>query len=250
MSIHKEALIGGLTLIRGLSACNGPNGPAGQELGRDQVSGSPALIPPNTPPATGAGGGGPNTAKLGDTCGSTDKSQICLALKYVVYTDSAGAPVVDRPTALANLASINSIWSQCNIAFQIDDFVELNPADYGLTYNTPTMKELSTIRSDLSNSTELLVVTTGAWAGSWSGSANAWTAMPSGGPFGVVLEGPVGNFGPIIAHELGHYLNLGHVNDSSDVMNAIISTGSTGLTTQQCTDARAAAGFFWIPMSR
>ncbi len=253
MGIHKEAVFGILVMALGLSACNGSDG-GSMQVAQDQVNGAPATIPPGgVGPGSGTPttGGDPSTAKLGNPCSSSDSSHMCLALKYVVYKNPAGSDVVGSATALSNLATINSIWSQCNISFQIDEFVEVNPTDYGLNYNTPTQGELDSIRSAFVDKRTLLVATTGAWSGSLgAGAANAWTTLPGGGNYGVVLEGPVGNFAPIIAHELGHYLNLDHVSDGSDVMNPIISSSSTGLRASQCSAARSAVSYYWTAMLR
>jgi hypothetical protein len=67
---------------------------------------------------------------------------------------------------------------------------------------------------------------------------------------GVVMEQPVGAYPNIIAHELGHYLNLGHVSDSANVMNPIIYSNSTRVDPSQCEAARAAATYWWTNMIR
>ena len=74
--------------------------------------------------------------------------------------------------------------------------------------------------------------------------------MPGGSPYGVVIEKPMGNFPNIVAHALGHYLNLDQVNDRTDVMNPVIDSGSTRLTRTQCNTARSAANYFWTRMQR
>lgn len=242
-----------------LAACNAPAGkPApvvedlshklGAPLAQDET-GTPAAIPSGadtTPPAVD----GP-TPDLGESCHSNDPDKICLSLKYVVYKDSQGAPVADDAQILANLSEINDIWSQCGIGFEIGERLQADPADYGLLYNTSSMGELTTIRDKLNDGNTLLVVSTGTWAGSLgAGSANAWAAMPGGGPYGVVLEAPVADTGNLVAHELGHYLNLDHYGDTSDVMNPVIYSSSRALTTAQCTAARDASVYYWAKMMR
>jgi hypothetical protein len=178
---------------------------------------------------------------------------MCLAVKYVVYDDSKGSAVVDDKAAIRNIDAINRIWSECNIGFQIDKYVAANPTQYKLAFNTANLSDLNSIRKTFQDSSTLLVVTTGSWNRSGTlgnTGANAWTNMPGEGVYGVVMESDVGTYSNIIAHELGHYLNLDHVNDESDLMNPIIYDGSTTLTQSQCNEARAAVSNYWTAMKR
>ena len=196
-------------------------------------------------------GSGPGAS--GTSCATGDPNQICLALKYVVYADSAGNEVVSRDIALKNVVAINKIWSPCRIAFQIDEYIAVLPKDFGLLFNPANSIEMIGIRRSQVDDATLLVVTTGTWNrdGSLGATgANAWTSMPEEGPYGVVLERPVGDFSNIIAHELGHYLNLGHMDDANDLMNPVIYNASTQLTALQCEKARLAAGTYWQRMLR
>jgi hypothetical protein len=223
----------------------------GQVLGRDHVVGQPGPIPSGHEPGNNPAPG-PQII-VGDSCHSDDPSRICLAIKYVVYSDSTGAPVVSQANAINNIRSVNQVWRQCNLGFQIDQWLVVRPSDYQLQYQTANYPELDDIRNSFDDDSTLLLVTTGTWnrAGTLGNtSANAWTAMPGGGPYGAILERPVGTFANIIGHELGHYLNLLHVNDTLDLLNPIIYTNSTKLTPDQCNTARAAAGFFWARMYR
>lgn len=186
-------------------------------------------------------------AMVGEGCRGDDPSLICLALKYVVFNDG-DSPVVSQADAVRNLKRINEVWNQCGIQFQIEQYVPLNPAEARLAFRTSNYPELDDIRSRLGDSRSLLVVTTGSWnrAGSLGNTtANAWTAMPNSAPFGVVMEKSVGTYPNIIAHELGHYLNLLHLHDSANLMNPIIYTRSTLIPREQCVTARQAAGYFW-----
>jgi hypothetical protein len=238
--------------LAGLTACEAPSG-GGSIVGQDQVDGTPQTIPPGggtNPDGNTDPGNGP-TPQIGPSCHSADADRICLSLKYVAYRDGNGAPTVSQAQTLTNLTQINRIWSACDIAFEIGQYEAIDPSDYGLNYNTPTSAELSTIRRQLVGDDTLLVVTTGTWAGTLgAGSANAWTSMPGGGPYGVVLEEPVGDFPNIVAHELGHYLNLDHYSSTTNVMNPQIGTASTGLTSAQCSAARSAAVYYWSAMQR
>jgi hypothetical protein len=74
--------------------------------------------------------------------------------------------------------------------------------------------------------------------------------MPGDAPYGVVLEKPVDTYSNIVAHELGHYLNLAHAGDTGDLMNPIIYDNSTVLSEYQCSAARDAATTYWQSMMR
>jgi hypothetical protein len=245
-----------LACVLSLSSVLGCEAPAnaldpGQVLGIDHVLGEPGPIPLGQQPGPVPVLGGQPV--VGDTCHSDDPQHICLAVKYVVYRDSTGAAIVDQATAINNIRAVNQIWNQCNIGFQIEQYVPVIPADYQLNYRTANFTELDDIRTTFDDDTTLLLVTTGTWdrTGTLGNSgANAWTSMPGGGPYGAVLERPVGTFSNIIGHELGHYMNLLHLSNNLDVMNPIIYTNSTQVNSGQCTTARAAASFFWAKMYR
>lgn len=235
-----------LSLLVLLSALN-----AGAAVGSatDNTTGKSAALPRTLPKAV-TGDGAP--AEIGDSCHSTSK--ICIGLKYVVYDDpSTGKPVATQADAVTNLKNLDSVWAQCDIGFQIDQYSTVNPSDYGLKFNTADASELDVIRTKFVSPASLLVVTTGAWDRSGSlgdTGANAWTNLPGSGPYGAVIEGAVATFSNIYAHELGHYLNLVHMPDETDLMDAIVYDSSTTLASDQCNTARATATTFWAKMLR
>ena len=206
----------------------------------------PPVSVPDAPPSV-------KVPLVGNTCHSIDSEHICLALKYVAYNDSKGVPVVSQNETISNVSAINQVWQECNIGFQIEEFLPLASSSYGLSFNTSKYSELDKIRQTFDDGTTLLVVTTGKWdrTGTLGNTyANAWTNLPGGDIFGAVLEEPVGTYTNIIAHELGHYLNLDHVNDTSDLMNPIVYISSNHLTASQCQASRSAAGYYWKMMQR
>lgn len=218
-------------------------------MGTDIASGVPIAIPPGYGNPTGS----LVEADLGASCLNSDPNHICLGMKYVVYVDASGNPVVSQNAVINDIITIDQIWSVCNVGFQIDSYVQADPKSYGLNLYPKDYNELDTIRGVFDDAQELLVVTTGKWDRSGTlgnTSANAWTNMPGSGVLGVLMEAPVGDYGQIIAHELGHYLNLGHVSDTSNVMNPVIYPTSTALNSNQCDAARAAAKSFWGKMFR
>jgi len=238
-----------LSVFSGCGVANNGLDPS-RLLGTDIIAGQPGPI--------FSGVGSPNVpttspqAVIGDSCAG--KVGVCLALKYVSYIDpsSAGA-VVSQAAAIANVRGINSLWSQCGLGFQIEQYQAVNADKFGLNFETAALSELDRIRNQFGDNGELLVVTTGAWDRNGTlgnSTANAWTTMPGGGPHGVVLEEPVANFSNIIGHELGHYLNLLHVQDEHALMNPIIHADSMALSADQCSIVRSATQFFWAKMYR
>jgi hypothetical protein len=189
----------------------------------------------------------------GKTCVSDDPAFLCLGVKYVVYEDSSSQPIVSPGAVEKNFSAINSIWKQCKIGFQLDELVVKNPESAGLPADTTEFSDLDRIRQAFNDKSSLLIVTTHKWKRDGSlghTPANAWTKMPGSGLYGVILEQKVGAFPNIIAHELGHYLNLYHTNENTDVMNAIIYNNSNVITKEQCATARASVGKWWSNMVR
>ncbi len=194
-----------------------------------------------------------SNTRVGDSCVTSDPNHICLGLKVVAYQDSAGVATLSQAVAISDVQAINSVWNQCNLGFQINQFEQADPVHYGLSYQPANLSELNPIRSALDETNTLLVVITGPWNRTGtlgSTGANAWTNMPGYGPFGAVLEKSVANYPNIIGHELGHYLNLDHVSDTSNLMNPIIYTSSMQLSSGQCATARSAAASYWTAMKQ
>lgn len=191
-------------------------------------------------------------ADPGNCRGGDSNHALCLGIKYVVYQSPVG-PVISRNDANRNIALLNNMWGRCQIHFEIDDFQVVNPGDFGLPFHTADYSDLDEIRSRFASDKDLLIVTTGAWnrAGSLGDShANAWTSMPGSSPYGTVIEQSVGTFANIIGHELGHYLNLQHMNGQLDLMNPVIFRDSTELQPSQCETARSTVKYYWSKMLR
>jgi hypothetical protein len=172
-----------------------------------------------------------------DGANPNDPNHINLALKIVSYKDDAGKPVLSKDQMPTVLKQMNAIMKPCNMSYRIEKVEEVNPKDMGLPFHPSSMGDLDPIRSKFDENKYLVVVNTG----SWSLPANAWTAMPGQTPSGAVLEAVVADSAGIMAHELGHYLNLDHVSDTADLMNPIIYDSSTKLEDWQCTAMRQAA---------
>jgi hypothetical protein len=201
---------------------------------------------------TAASGTGPNPS-VGSSCQNGDPNRICLAVKYVVYKDDSGQPIMSANDVVKNIEGINKLWSQCNLGFQVEQLVNPLPKDYGLEFHTADDSDLTDIRKAFVDESTLLVVTTGSWNRNGSlgnTGANAWTSMPGENPLGTVLESSVKTFSNIIAHELGHYLDLNHQDNGTNLMNPVIYDNSVNLNDAQCAKARNTAETYWQKMKR
>jgi hypothetical protein len=193
--------------------------------------------------------GGGNNVAAGESCVSNDPNQLCLAIHFVTYKDNAGTPVADEKQAAKIVAGMNRTWSQCNIAFQIDQYDAVDPTAYGLSYGAQSENELNSIRNKFSQpSNQLLSVTTGPW----SSGINGWTNMPGGGPYGAIMEASIVDYadGAIYSHEFGHYLGLDHVSGNQYLMSPSIYTSPNTITDSECQTARATANSDWVAMLR
>lgn len=225
------------------TACNSETDP-NIILGKDNVENPPGYIPPG---AVNPDGG------VGSGCNTSDPNSICLAVKFVAFKDSSGTPTVTREQAAGVVDAMNTLWSQCSINFTLENYLPVNSTDYGIRYSIANYSELTQVRNTFEDDHTLLLAVTGTWnrAGSLGGTgANAWTSLPGSGPYGAIMEKPVGTNGNLIAHEVGHYLNLGHVSDSYALMNPIIYGRSTNIYSSQCNTARSASKYFWTAMIR
>jgi hypothetical protein len=193
--------------------------------------------------------GSPSTGGDAGQCASGD---LCLALKIVAYSDGT-APVIDSRTAEDIVSRINGVWSSCGIGFRLEDFQAVEPKNVGLAEIPQNMSELPQIRGALQSSNQLLVVMTEGWgsAGNINDSgADAWTTLPGSPPYGAVIDEPVARNANIIAHELGHYLDLLHIQNRSNLLSPVVGASSRDLTASQCSRARATAQGLFASMLR
>jgi hypothetical protein len=204
-------------------------------------SGDPAPAPSATPTT--------NPSIVGDSCEGNTTGKTCLAMHFVTYTDSSGNPTATKEQAATIIRTMNQLYSQCNIAFEIEKYDPVDPTKSGLSYGAQSQNELDAIRQTYAQPTnELLGVTTGPWGT----AVNGWTNMPGGGIYGAIMEASIVDYagGIIYAHEFGHYLGLDHVSDSSNLMSPLIYTSSTNLTSSQCQEAQNVITQYWSAMIR
>lgn len=205
----------------------------------------PELAEEHLAPASGGTPYGEPCSGAGED--AEGNSRHCVALKYVAFHGTDG----EDPTPA--LEGINSIWAQCGILFQVDEYWVIDPTEHALRYDTADYEELDEIRTQFKDDRTLLVVATGTWnrSGSLGDSwANAWTYMPGHRNHGVVMEREAANFAGIVAHELGHYLGLDHWDESVNVMHPVIYERSKRLTRKQCETAKVAIEEHWLATLR
>lgn len=164
----------------------------------------------------------------------------------VSYKDSAGATVLSLDKAKKVVQEINALWQVCDIAFQIDEYVSVDPTTSGLLYGTGASSETTKIRQTYSNSTTFLVVATGPWNLSYI----AWTQMPGGAPYGVVVDADFSDQPVTVGHEIGHYMGLDHSSTLGNIMYPVVYSTDTAITTSQCSTSRSTNLNYWQAMMR
>lgn len=232
-------LIPGIALIAMIS-CSGSG----------KASASTAPGSSATPLTAQSNEGAPGQASplIGETCRTGDPNHLCLGSKWVTYTDASGTPVLTKQQAITNIGTMNQLWAQCDIGFQIEEYDAVDPTASSLAFGAESEDQLEQIRATFVNANTLLAVTTGPW----DDTINAWTAMPGGGPYGAVMEQSIVNYGNgiVYAHEFGHYLGLEHVPDAGDMMDAIIYLTSDTISPDECATARQTAQGTFAAMLR
>lgn len=176
-----------------------------------------------------------------------DSYNQCIGLKIVSYKDSNGVPSLSRTAAIELMKEVNDVWKPCDIAFQIEEYVAVDPRTLGMAYGSESQSQLTSIRREFSEKSTFLLTVTGPW----SGGTIAWTTMPSGsGPYGAIVESDYGDNPFTVGHELGHYMGLYHIRSSSNLMNPYIGSNTKALTMSQCTTARNTNASDWRVMLR
>jgi hypothetical protein len=196
-----------------------------------------------------SGSTGDNSGLVTPSCVNGDANHICLAVQFVSYKDSNGTPVANENQVKTIVNTMNNLFAQCNIGFQVEKYEQVDPTQVGLSYGANSQNEVDQIRNTYGTEKNMLLAVN---TGPWGTAVNAWTNMPGSAPYGAIMEQSIVDYGNgiIYAHEFGHYLGLDHVSDQSDLMDAIIYTSSTTLTSDQCATARQTATQFWAAMNR
>lgn len=180
------------------------------------------------------------------SCVNSDPNHICIGLKMVSYQDSSGVPVISEADSLTMIDSMNAIWSQCNIAFQLEVYQSVDQDALNLSYSPDWHTESDIAREQFKDPARFLVIAVGPW----SSGTIAVTQMPETGLYGTMVDKQYSHNAMTVGHELGHYQGLYHVNDTGNLMSAYIGSNTKSLDLDQCTAARATDNLDWQMMMR
>jgi hypothetical protein len=252
-SISRILAISSTTLL--LFACNSPDQSAASvtpdsnaitSSGSTSITATPTprsgSVPASTPTPTAT-----PVATSGSypSCVSSDTDHICIGLKIVSY-ESNGVPDLTEAQAVTLVNGINTVWSQCNIAFQLESFEIIDPTTVGLPYSPDWQSQTSAVRTKFTDKTRMVVIAVGPW----NVSTIAVTTMPGSGLYGTVVDQQYSNNPLTVGHELGHYQGLYHVQDTSNLMSAYIGTNTKLLDSGQCSTSRSTDLSNWTAMLR
>jgi hypothetical protein len=227
-----------------LGACKIPPGLLNPKLGMSPTTGGipyPSPSPSGDSPDPTNSGSNPSR-----TCQSNDPDYQCIGLKMVSYEDNQGSTVLSEEEARTLTEELNVVWSPCKIGFQLEQYERAKPVEFGLSMNPNWRSEGSRIRSAFDDKKTMLVVSVGEFAA----STIAVTQMPGSGPHGTLVESRYAKNRLTVGHELGHYMGLYHIRNTSNLMNPYIGPKTELLSESQCSIARSTNLRYWTQMMR
>lgn len=184
---------------------------------------------------------------------------LTIAVRYLAFTDSSGAPVAQNGAVQQMVEGMSRYWRQCAIQFSLEEYQSIDAGSIGARYNPSNYSELDEMRMATQNDSQLTVIGTGAWnrSGSLGASgSNCYSSFPGDRAEGIVCEFKSAAKDFMMAHEVGHWLNLRHTNSPStdavddthsgnvagNLMDHVVATSHDKMTPGQCYRAREAIG--------
>ena len=181
-----------------------------------------------------------------ESCVSNDPNHQCIGLKIVSFQDSSRVSILQKADAQELVRGMNAIWKTCDVAFQLESFLSIDPTEKNLNYSPNWKTESGQVRAAFEEKDTFLIVAVGPWAN----STIAVTQMPGNGPHGVLVEKDYARNPLTVGHELGHYQGLLHLRDNTNLMSPYIGPNTAHLSQAQCSLARSTNFSNWPQMLR
>jgi hypothetical protein len=183
--------------------------------------------------------------------------QLDIAVRYLSFTDSNGTAVVNQGEVQEAMDYASRIWAQCGIGFRLENFQEIQAESIGTRFNPANYSELDQMRINTQQDTDLIFIATGKWNRSGtlgSSGSNCFSSFPGDEAEGIVCEKSSAASPTMIAHEVGHWVDLRHTNSPStdgvddtnagnvgnNLMDHFVGPSNTEMTRGQCARARSA----------
>ncbi|MBI3542976.1 MAG: matrixin family metalloprotease [Deltaproteobacteria bacterium] len=168
-----------------------------------------------------------------------------IGVKYVALRNSAGdAPSPTQDQVVALFQNMSQVWSQCDIQFRVEAYSSPVASADGQPYYPANQSDLEAMRGKYDDHAHALYVRSGTWNRSGdlgNDGSNGFSTIPPSNPEGTVFEQSVQTATLLLAHETGHLIGgLGHLSDSTSLMNHFVSPTNTQLSQWECDDTRAA----------
>lgn len=173
---------------------------------------------------------------------SKNNEELTVAVRYMSFRESSGGAIVDEATVKGMMGKISDVWSQCNISFVLEAYEVLDPSGIGAKMSPNSFYDIDTLRTKLQTDSDLLMVATGPWGRDGDlGNPNCYSSFPGDEADGIVCEQKVTGNGNLLAHEVGHWLDLVHTSTGgTNLMSPVISPANSEISADQCATARTA----------
>lgn len=154
-----------------------------------------------------------------------------IALGVAIYALSIGsAPAVSRTEAESWFEGATRIWNQCGVRLQFEQYKMINAELASLPYQPKNQADLEKIRRSVFESDYVNISVTGEWQGAPFAASAAYTNFPNASLLGTVAQIAATKTPTLLAHELGHYFNLLHVDDPSSDLVEDTKEGNIGVS--------------------